>query len=288
MTPIISITGLTINSSNIIINYTNEHNFKPNTKRGLVIGPSYSSDEHLILPFNKGNIKWFYNYKLDIKGNKNQIDIEFVPKIWGTKIYNDALDPLWDNPNNYKSIMSFNEPYYKAQSNLTTDEIVSRWSNVQQIAKGMRLGLVSLTGNSTQIINQINTLKEKGLPMESIDFIELHIMIHNAQNLDNIITNIYKAFKKPIWLTEFNCHHYDKNHTPKYYFCKGNAQYNFLKAALPLLEKNPYVERYAWFTTEPVTTNESNKPDTLLKHKSEDLYELTRLGKFYNEYVYTE
>ena len=146
----INITSLTINNTDITITYTKQynaeplHNFKPNTKRGLTIGPTYSNDSELIKPFeNKGQIKWFYNYKKYIKGDDIN-DIEFVPKIWGLNSLNDPFTKA-----HYKSVMTFNEPFNKSQSGKyiqTIDKLVKYWHKATAQTKGKRVGLVSLTG----------------------------------------------------------------------------------------------------------------------------------------------
>ena len=63
------ITGISIDSNIISINYKREHYFEPNTKRGIGLSYYYPDDNLFIEPFKSGNIKWFYNYGLYIKGN---------------------------------------------------------------------------------------------------------------------------------------------------------------------------------------------------------------------------
>ena len=280
----ISITGLIINNSSITINYEPHsnleppYNFPPNSKRGLVIGPTYGDDELLIKPFDKGNIKWFYNYHTKAIGNI-QSGIEFVPKIWGEA----RIDKSYINTN--KSIMSFNEPFHKDQSNLSVAEIKSNWQSVRNMANGTRVGLVSLTGNSGNMKKQIDSLK--GL---SYDFMELHTFYNNINTLKSNIEAVYNHTKKPIWITEFNCHNHNDKGT--YVFCTIDKQLEYMKSVLPYLEKTPYIEKYSWFTTEPYNLTSKNKADPLVtfidKGTYKGTYKLTSTGEFYNNYVYKE
>ena len=58
-----------------------------------------------------------------------------------------------------------------------------------------------------------------------------------------------------------------------------------MKSILPYLEATPYIEKYAWFTTEPYHITSNNKADPLLK-SSKGGYKLTERGEYYKNYVY--
>ena len=51
---------------------------------------------------------------------------------------------------------------------------------------------------------------------------------------------MYNAFQKPIWITEFGCHWWPQ---------QSNADtLAYLREVLPMLESNPAVQRYFYFT----------------------------------------
>ena len=283
MTLKIYITGITIDSNIITINYKKEHYFEPNTKRGICLSHKYDNDNAFIEPFKSGNIKWFYNYGLDIMGNLDSKfeDIEFVPKIWGAGHILDS----YSNNTKSKAIMSFNEPFQKNQANMTISQIKSRWDEVINMAKGMRLGLVSLTGGVNKYKSQINELKS-AIPFDTIDFIELHHYSCNSNELNTTINEIYKQTKKPIWITEFACADYSNNNNP---YKNPTAQLNYMKSVLPMLEANPYVEKYSWFTTEPAKAfiEEQANIELLEEVEINKKYILVKgIGEYYDNYIY--
>ena len=57
-----------------------------------------------------------------------------------------------------------------------------------------------------------------------------------------------------------------------------------MKSVLPYLEETPYIEKYAWFTTEPLKITSTNKADPLLSNVGGN-YILTETGNFYNNWL---
>lgn len=83
------------------------------------------------------------------------------------------------------------------------------------------------------------------------------------------LTNVYRIYQLPIWITEFNANPNRSNAT----------QEAFLKLALPYLESLDYVERYAYFQPNPANANPGNNPE-----KSDYLdaeKNLTNIGELY-------
>ena len=57
--------------------------------------------------------------------------------------------------------------------------------------------------------------------------------------------------ERPIWLTEFSC---DTSHSVA-------DQKAYMQAAVPYLESNPNVMRYAWFNADPIPNAELANSD---------------------------
>ena len=56
-------------------------------------------------------MRWWYNWGLSRTGGNT--GIEFVPMVWGSSTVNGTI------PSGSKYLLGFNEPNFKAQSNLT-------------------------------------------------------------------------------------------------------------------------------------------------------------------------
>jgi hypothetical protein len=54
----------------------------------------------------------------------------------------------------------------------------------------------------------------------------------------------FEQFEKPIWLTEFACAYGGDT--------SAAGQEAYMRAAVPYLEANPHVYRYAWFSADPI------------------------------------
>jgi hypothetical protein len=70
-----------------------------------------------------------------------------------------------------------------------------------------------------------------------------------TENLRRYLQSVYDLYGKPIWLTEFALANWK---TP----ATGDAQEAYIKAAVPMLEGLPFVERYAWFALPPIKGGE--------------------------------
>ena len=96
----------------------------------------------------------------------------------------------------------------------------------------------------------------------------------------SFLDSVYAIFKKPLWLTEFNCGDGSgptANQPPANHL-------RFMKAALPKLEAAPQVHRYSWFFDEPgrvasLTSRVGDDPET-------GPLQLTELGQYYDSYTH--
>jgi hypothetical protein len=76
-----------------------------------------------------------------------------------------------------------------------------------------------------------------------VDYVAVHW--YNCTG-DDLIWYIdqFKAFGKPIWLTEFACAYGGDTSVA--------GQEAYMREAIPILEQDPQVGRYAWFSGDPI------------------------------------
>ena len=58
---------------------------------------------------------------------------------------------------------------------------------------------------------------------------------------------MYRKYRRPLWLTEFALVRW----RPAVAFPGYDAQAEFVRQAVPMLETLPFLERYAWFALPP-------------------------------------
>jgi Glycosyl hydrolase catalytic core len=217
-------------------------------------------------------VSWWYNWALD--GSGNDPSIEHVPMVWGTSSLGDAL------PAGAKYVLGFNEPNFKAQSNLTPEQAAADWPQVEAQAKATGAAIVSPAVNfcgsasdpsrcsDSTVTDPYTWLKDFFAACAGcqVDYLAVHWYNCDLPSLQGYIDGSsslqgFVQFGRPIWLTEFSC---DGSHS-------AADQAAYMKQAVPYLEGNPHVFRYSWFSATPI-------PSSLLANGDGTL---TDLGKTY-------
>jgi hypothetical protein len=202
---------------------------------------------------SEAGVSWWYNWSPTATGAASSI--EFVPMIWG------AADLTRSIPSGARYVLGFNEPNFKAQSNLTPQQAAADWPKVAALARPLGIPLVSpavnFCGSSTNsagcsdpaVTDPYTWLKDffAACPGCEIDYVAVHWYNCDLPSLQGYIDgngNLqgFVQFGKPIWLTEFAC---DGTHSV-------TEQEAYMKAAVPYLEGNPHVFRYAWFSASAI------------------------------------
>lgn len=222
------------------------------------------------------NVAWYYNWSLAPKSDKAPKDIPFVPMLWGHKPIPDedseAIRTLKQQGQRgeVRALLGFNEPDSKNQSNLSVDEAIKAWPAL--MATGLRLGSpagVHANGPWMQQFMQQATARKY-----RVDFIAVHWYGGaNARSLVEHLERVYQMYRRPIWITEFAVADWKANTLAENRY-RPEQVVQFMKEALPLLERLPFVEAYAWFSGRP--------GDAHLGHAA--LYDdasLTPLGRLY-------
>lgn len=194
---------------------------------------------------------WYYNWGQQPPAAAGQVEdvIEYVPMAWGANFDEQALVNYLSAHPRVKFLLGFNEPNFRSQANLTPSQAAAAWPRLQAIADRFNLTLV---GPAVNFSSAGDTVSENGVQYTDpvkwyedffaackgcrVDHIAIHGYFDNAAALPWFI-GLFDKFKKPIWLTEFN-------QSPSWSMA---AQMQFMREAIPILEKDPRVFRYGWF-----------------------------------------
>ncbi len=243
---------------------------KSKCKRGVAYGQNSSADLTLL----SHGISWWYNWdqKPDsgVAGMYGSLGVEFVPMIWGESHIARAQN---DIPAGMKTLLGFNEPNFGSQSNLTPERAAELWAQIEQIAANKGIlkiasPAVNYCGGTCTDTSPINWLKRfyaacrtrygasKGCKVDYTAYHSYVCQLNWLQGKIQEFTSAHNAaiansdpaddadFNKPIWLTEFACG--DKPSTWPSITLQN--QIDYVNAAVPWLEGDSRIMRYAWFS----------------------------------------
>jgi hypothetical protein len=171
-------------------------------------------------------------------------DMEYVPMIWGGTF--DITKLKTQIPAGAKFLLGFNEPNFGSQSNLTPEQAAALWPQLEQLADERGLKLVSpalnYCGGSCNETNPFDWLQKffDACTGCRVDYIALHWYACTGSALQHYLSDYKARFSKPLWLTEFSCLD-DATITV-------DKEAAYLPDALNVLENDPIVFRYSWFT----------------------------------------
>jgi len=192
-------------------------------------------------------LAWRYNWSPKRTGT--DVGIEFTPMVWGSADVNATL------PAGSKYLLTFNEPNFHAQSNLTAAQAASYWPMLEAKASALGIPLVSPGMNFCGPAADCNGtspyqyLKDFFAACQGckVDYVAVHWYNCDLPSLKDYLEpggNLegFEQFGKPIWLTEFSC-------GPTSSVAQQEA---YMRAAIPYLNENPNVFRYSWFSADPI------------------------------------
>lgn len=211
-------------------------------KKGL----SYNNNG-LLTQFSSAGASWAYNWASSA-GGAVPAGVEYVPMCWGTKSLGQwSKDVNTAISNGATHVLSFNEPDFPEQANIAPAQAAQlHIANVGSLSGKVKVGSPAIT-NSNIAGQGLDWMKSflaacGGASNNcKIDFLAFH-WYNNPGTMDNFkshvssVISLAKANGIPkVWLTEFAVN-------------GGTAdQAAFLKEALPFLDSQPEVERYAYF-----------------------------------------
>lgn len=177
--------------------------------------------------------------------------VDWLPMIWGTDdVYAaenmvSALD--WSPRGDSHVLLGFNEPNFEDQAHQTPEEAAALWPRLEELArvKGIEK-LVSPAVNFHHINDGIQWLHDffavcTGCKVDAIAF---HTYTCHGRFLRDHL-DLYRVFGKPMWVTEFACAEGGDINKDR---LSMDGQMAYMREAIPLLEADPDVETYAWFS----------------------------------------
>ena len=190
------------------------------------------------------NVGWYYSWAP--VSQKNSVgSLEFVPMFWNQK---DVTPQNIASVEESKAIcvLGFNEPDRPDQAAMSVDQCLELWPKLMRLKQ--RLGSPA-PANSKWLEKFMPEAKKRGL---RVDFICVHrypdfTKPGTVGEMERWLWDLHRKYDLPIWLTEFGSADVKAWKQPQ--FSKPNAEgaRKYLETILPVLERLPFVERYAWF-----------------------------------------
>jgi hypothetical protein len=148
-----------------------------------------------------------------------------------------------------RALLGFNEPDSRSQANMTPTQAAALWPRLE--VTGLRLGSPAPAVPGDGWLGSFMSLaRARRL---RVDFIALHFYQdftdpHAVDELRDQLVSIHRRYGKPIWITEIGAldirawgeHMHATPTAPR-----ASA---YMRTLLPMLNRLPFVERYAWFT----------------------------------------
>lgn len=218
------------------------------SKRGFAGNPIDATDLHAAAKFD-----WYYNWDQQPPAGSAPDNVEdyleYVPMAWGAHFDQQTLiNYLLTHPR-VKFILGFNEPNFKGQSNLTPSQAAAAWPALQAIADRFNLIIVgpainfsfvggAVVENGVEYTDPVKWYEDFFAACKGcrVDHIAIHGYFSEPGYLPWMV-GLFDKFNKPVWVTEFN-------QSPS---ASVDAAAQYMRAAVPMLENDPRVFRYAWF-----------------------------------------
>ena len=212
-------------------------------------GVAWYSDQTMPAALMPG-VTWWYNWG---PGGTESADLEFVPMIWGGEF--DVGNVVDDIPSGAAHLLGFNEPNFFEQANLSAQDAAAAWPGVENVAAQLGLPIASPAVNfcgddATKTgpchdTNPLDYLTDFFAACQGckVDYVAVHWYNCSGADLTWYLDQ-FKAFGKPIWLTEFACGFGGDTSVA--------GQEAYMREAIPILEQDPAIMRYAWFSGDPM------------------------------------
>jgi len=188
-------------------------------------------------------VGWWYDWS----NQGDASNVPFVPMLWGSGSLNAAL------PAGFEFLLTFNEPNFHAQSNLTAAQAAGYWPQIQAraagrpiVGPGMNFCGPDSACNGTSPYQYLKDFFAACADCQ-VDYVAVHWYNCDLPSLKDYLEpggslEGFEQFGKPIWITEFSC--------------DGNAsaaeQEAYMRAAIPYLEGKSNVFRYSWFSSKNI------------------------------------
>jgi hypothetical protein len=198
---------------------------------------------------NQKGLKWYYNWRMDQIYVRDGLRrrVEFVPMIHSAR---NVDDPIRSN-RPVRALLGFNEPDGRGgdhQAGMSVAEAIALWPKLE--AHGLRLGSPATTQSGTLGRNSWlgRFMAEAERRDLRVDFMAVHYYSSDGDvnAFRNWLIEVYNAYKRPIWVTEFALIDWDRPNRATY-----DANAKFAYEAIRMMETLPFIERHAWFAANP-------------------------------------
>jgi hypothetical protein len=248
----------------------------PTTKKGIGL-PANSSGYADKLAALK--VTWTYSWGANIP-HSMPAGVEFVPMVWGLR-HSETQDSFYKRlateaeAGKFNTLLGFNEPDGADQANLPVADALAAWPKLMSV--GVRLG--SPAGVHPDVPWMTDFMRAAKKDKLRVDFITVHWYGGAADGgaFISYLSKIHALYNKPIWITEFCPADWNAGPNRKN---KNTPQQvaQFMKAVVPVLKRTPWIERFAWFSSDPASPRLGCS--TLFNADGS----LTDLGKIYAEF----
>jgi hypothetical protein len=219
-------------------------------KRGIAYGGNSDGDLAALSP----GISWWYNWspQPDSTLSKSYAasGVDFVPMIWGGNF--DPITLAAQVPAGAKYLLTFNEPESGSQSNLTPAQAAALWPKIETFAKSRNLMIVSpgvnyCAGNcnTTDPFVWLDQFFAACMGGCQVDYIAAHWYACTKSALQTTLAKYEAKYNRPLWITEFSC--LDAITDGGSVAAEAQEE-QYLQDSVAVLEADPMVFRYAWFT----------------------------------------
>lgn len=232
----------------------------PNPKKGL--GGRENKTAYI-------NASWFYTWGGD-KPADTPTGIEFVPMEWGYYGNTNNGSVNWLNyvkgQPGVQRILGFNEPDNTTQANLSVAYALEGWQYLS--ALGIPVGSPGCVHADDQWMKDF--MAGCAAKNYRVDFVCIHWYGGNdPSGFLGYLDTIHNLYGKPVWVTEFAPADWSGNHG-----VTVQQTMDFMRIALPEMNKRDYVQRYAWFSA---GTGDSVLANSALVNDDGTLTDLGRL-----------
>jgi len=220
---------------------------------------------------------WFYTWGTTLPFEKTPSNCEFVTMFWGkgnVTADNIAYVKQRKQEGKVKYILGFNEPDLPDQSNMSVDDALALWPQLESI--GLPLGSPAVAWPTQQWFTDFMT--KAAAQGRRVDFICVHMYVGlDDVHFVGVLQDLYNKYHLPIWITEFATVDNDAKTVAENDYTPAQVL-GFMQKLLPKLEALPFVERYSWFSGGP--TSSRLWPSALIDANGN----LTTLGQWYADF----
>ena len=193
--------------------------------------------------------QWYYTWGTPLPSFP-PTGLEFVPMFWGAAnvdSLNLATVAQLAASGQAKYVLGFNEPDQSGQSNMTVDQVLALWPQLESL--NLPLGSPATSWPTIQWFTDfMDSVASRNL---RVDFICVHMYVGlDDTSFVQVLQQVYNQYHLPIWITEFATADWNAATPANNPYTPQQVQ-AFMQRLLPQLDSLPFVKRYSWFSGDP-------------------------------------